>query len=126
MRKRMMSLLLAISVLSQCFTGVSFAKAKTKNPVGTWFADGEHLSVARRRYGLIAENVDEVRLNSDSDFFEVYIRQNNKFKEVQLTEKKGKKYKMGTVAVNAKVSYPTDRHNGRCSKPGFVYRFYDV
>ncbi|MCI5495931.1 MAG: hypothetical protein MR407_06305 [Roseburia sp.] len=108
MRKRMMSLLLAISVLSQCFTGVSFAKAKTKNPVETWFADGEHLSVARRRYGLIAKNVDEVRLNSDSDFFEVYIRQNNKFKEVQLTEKKGKKYKMGTVAVNAKVSYPTD------------------
>ena len=30
MRKRMMSLLLAISVLSQCFTSVSFAKAKTK------------------------------------------------------------------------------------------------
>lgn len=68
MRKRMMSLLLAISVLSQCFTGVSFAKAKTKNSVETWFADGEHLSVARRRYGLIAKNVDEVRLNSDSDF----------------------------------------------------------
>lgn len=85
-------------------------------------------SVARRRYGLIAKNVDEVRLNSDSDFFEVYIRQNNKFKEVQLTEKKGKKYKMGTVAVNAKVSYPTD--NGDITvdaqNPGFVYRFYDV
>ena len=89
MRKRMMYFLLAISVLSQCFTGVSFAKTKTKNPVETWFADGEHLSVARRRYGLIAKNVDEVSLNSDSDFFEVYIRQNNKFKEVQLTEKKG-------------------------------------
>ena len=49
MRKRMMYFLLVISVLSQCFTGVSFAKTKTKNPVETWFADGEHLSVARRR-----------------------------------------------------------------------------
>lgn len=108
MRKRMMYLLLVISVLSQCFTGVSFAKAKTKYPVEEiWFTDGDHYSVTRRRYGLIAKNVDEVSLNSDSDFWEVYIRQNNKFKEVHLWEKKGKQYKMGTVAVNAKASYPT-------------------
>lgn len=108
MRKRMMYLLLVISVLSQCFTGVSFAKAKTKYPVEEiWFTDGDHYSVTRRKYGLIAKNVDEVSVNSDSTFWEVYIRQNNKFKEVHLWEKKGKQYKMGTVAVNAKASYPT-------------------
>lgn len=109
MRKRMMYLLLVISVLSQCFTGVSFAKAKTKYRVEEiWFTDGDHYSVTRRKYGLIAKNVDEVSLNSDSDFWEVYIRQNNKFKEVKLFKKKGKQYKMGTVAVNAKASYPTE------------------
>ena len=108
MRKRMMYLLLVISVLSQSFTGVSFAKAKTKYPVEEiWFTDGDHYSVTRRKYGLIAKNVDEVSVNSDSGFWEVYIRQNNKFKEVHLWEKKGKQYKMGTVAVNAKASYPT-------------------
>lgn len=86
-----------------------FCKNKNQKPVETWFADGEHLSVAAQKVWTYCENVDEVRLNSRiQDFFEVYIRQNNKFKEVQLTEKKGKKYKMGTVAVNAKVSYPTD------------------
>ena len=108
MRKRMMYLLLVISVLSQSFTGVSFAKAKTKYPVEEiWFTDGDHYSVTRRKYGLIAKNVDDVSVNSDSGFWEVYIRQNNKFKEVHLWEKKGKQYKMGTVAVNAKASYPT-------------------
>lgn len=108
MRKRMMYLLLVISVLSQCFTGVSFAKAKTKYRVEEiWFTDGDHYSVTRRKYGLIAKNVDEVSVNSDLNFWEVYIRQNNKFKEVHLWEKKGKQYKMGTVAVNAKASYPT-------------------
>ena len=51
MRKRMMYLLLVISVLSQCFTGVSFAKAK--NPVEEiWFTDGDHLSVTRSRNGM--------------------------------------------------------------------------
>ena len=108
MKKRMMYLLLVISVLSQCFTGVSFAKEKTKYPVEEiWFTDGDHYSVTRRKYGLIAKNVDEVSVNSDLNFWEVYIRQNNKFKEVHLWEKKGKQYKMGTVAVNAKASYPT-------------------
>ena len=46
MRKRMMSLLLAISVLSQCFTGVSFAKAKTK---------------IRLRHGLPMESTSRLR-----------------------------------------------------------------
>lgn len=69
MRKRMMYLLLVISVLSQCFTGVSFAKAKTKYPVEEiWFTDGDHYSVTRRKYGLIAKNVDEVSVNSDLNF----------------------------------------------------------
>ena len=59
MRKRMMYFLLVISVLSQCFTGVSFAKTKIKNPVETWFGGGVQRSGARRRDGRISENVDE-------------------------------------------------------------------
>lgn len=87
-KKRMISFVLSISVLSQCVSVYGFAKKKEKVPAEyIWIADDQK-EVWRTKYGLIAKNVSEVYIGSQPSFWQVYIRQKEEVKEVQLTEKK--------------------------------------
>ncbi len=105
-KKRMVSFVLLISILLPCASFYSCAKTKKKDPAEyIWIADDQK-EIWRTKYGLIAKNVSEVYIGTQPSFWQVYIRQKEKVKEVPLTEKKKGKYKMYTVAANCKNIYP--------------------
>ena len=105
-KKRMVFFVLLISILLPCVSVYGCAKTKKKDPAEyIWIADDQK-EIWRTKYGLIAKNVSEVYIGTQPSFWQVYIRQKEKVKEVQLTEKKKGKYKMYTVAANCKNIYP--------------------
>ena len=105
-KKRIVSFVLLISILLPCVSVYGCAKTKKKDPAEyIWIADDQK-EIRRTKYGLIAKNVSEVYIGVQPSFWQVYIRQKEKVKEVRLTEKKRGKYEKYTVAVNCKNIYP--------------------
>ena len=92
--KRVVSFVLLISILFPCVSTCGFAKAKGKEPAEDIYMVDDYKAIMRTRYGLIAKNVSEVYIGTQPSFWQVYIRQKEKVKEVPLTEKKKGKYKM--------------------------------
>ena len=75
------------------------------------YDDGDLVEVKRKEYGLIARDVAEVKVGSEPDFWEVYIRhkKENKVREVRLTKricKRKRNYKTYIVANNVKDFFP--------------------
>jgi len=105
-KRRIVYFVFLISVLSQSVPVHSFAKIKKEALVEDIYDDGEQRSVWRKEYGLIAENVAEVYIGTEPDFWELYIRQKKKVKEIQLTQKEHGKYKAYVVSENCKKIYP--------------------
>ena len=87
-KKRIVSFVLLISILLPCVSVYGCAKTKKKDPAEyIWIADDQK-EIRRTKYGLIAKNVSEVYIGVQPSFWQVYIRQKEKVKEVRLTEKK--------------------------------------
>lgn len=87
-----------------CNFGV--AKKKVSDEVIYNSGDGQ-VDVCRKKYGLIAKNVTEVKVASEPDFWELLIRQKKKVKEVILCEKVNRgKYKTYTVSTKCKKFHP--------------------
>lgn len=91
----------------QCISCYNLSAAKKKAPDEVIYNDGEQADVHRKKYGLIAKNVTEVKVASEPDFWELLIRQKKKVKEVMLCEKvNSKNYKTYAVSSNCKKFYP--------------------
>lgn len=86
----------------------NLSAAKKKAPDEVIFDNGDgYVYVNRKKYGLIAKNVTEVKVASKPDFWELLIRQKRKVKEVILCEKvNSRNYKTYTVSTNCKKFYP--------------------
>lgn len=89
----------------------AISEAKKADPNEEVWDNGERAEVWRKKYGLVARDVAEVQVGTDTNFWEVYIRQRNekKVREIDFFKRvNGKRnvYKTNTVSNNAKKFYP--------------------
>lgn len=87
------------------------SKAEKTSSVEGIYDNGEKAEVWRRQYGLVAKNVIDIKVGSDIDFWELYIRQKKEkeVKEVNFFRKVNEKncvYDTNIVSKDAKAFYP--------------------
>lgn len=87
------------------------SEAKKVDPNEEVYDDEEQDEVQRKKYDLVAKDVAEVQVGTDLDIWEVYIRQRNqkKIMEIDFFKKVNENnivYRTNTVSNNAKKFYP--------------------